>query len=59
MPWTMPPRICSSTSIGLMTVPQSSTHQCLSSFTKPVSTSTSTSEAWMPLVKVKPYSRGV
>jgi len=27
---TTPPRTCSSTSCGLMTVPQSSTHQCLS-----------------------------
>ena len=54
-----PPRICSSTNSGLITVPQSSTHQCLSSLTNPVSTSTSTSEAWIPLVKVKPYSRGV
>ena len=55
MPCTMPPRSCSSTSIGLITVPESSTHQCLRSLTNPVSGSTSTSEAWMPLVNVKPY----
>ena len=41
IPCTTPPRICSSTSCGLMTVPQSSTHQCLSSFTIPESVSTS------------------
>ena len=40
----MPPRICSSTSCGLMIVPQSSTTQCLSSLMKPVSTSTSSQE---------------
>jgi hypothetical protein len=49
----MPPRTCSSTSSGLITRPQSSTHQCSSSFTIPVSVSTSTQLAWMPLVKAK------
>jgi len=44
-PCTTPPRICSSTSCGLMMVPQSSTTQCLSSLTKPVSVSTSSHEA--------------
>src|SRR5207249_1651365 len=47
------------TAAGAPAVPASSTHQCLSSLTKPVSGSTSSHEAWMPLVKVKPYWRGV
>src|SRR6266851_1736992 len=41
IPCTTPPLICSSTSCGLITVPQSSTHQCLIRVTKPDSTSTS------------------
>jgi len=53
-----PPLICSSTSCGLIMVPQSSTTQCLRSLTKPVSVSTSSHEAWTPLVKAKGYSRG-
>ena len=52
----MPPRTCSSTSSGLMMRPQSSTHQCLSSLTMPVSTSTSSQQACTPLVKANGYS---
>jgi len=58
MPCTTPPRICSPTSCGLMTVPQSSTHQCLRSVARPVSMSTSTWLAWMPLVKANGHARG-
>src|SRR4249919_3633455 len=57
MPCTTPPRICSSTSCGLMMVPQSSTHQCFRSFTNPVSISTSRWLPWMPLVNAKGHAR--
>ncbi len=55
-PCTTPPRICSSTSSGLRTVPQSSTTQCRSSRMNPVSVSTSSHDACAPLVNANGYS---
>ena len=58
MPCTTPPRICSSTSCGLITVPQSSTHQCLSRVTKPDLDVDLEVLAWMPLVNANGQARG-
>src|SRR5229473_1028342 len=51
MPWTRPPCICPSTSIGLMTVPKSLTEECFTTSTTPVSGSISTSATWQPFGK--------
>src|SRR5579863_1701051 len=48
MPCATPPRIWPSTTAGLISAPQSSTATYRSTFTMPVSTSTSTIAQWVP-----------